>query len=325
MSTYNTYAEAKIANPECVAIYKNEDANEFSVSMKTGELTITPGRWELCNPADHCSTLAEFLDAGYELVDGDYYLANGNVRPIGRGGINVKDSNSPRSCDHSIHILSAVAIGGGSKIPENKVSEVTNIDFEFGRKIGATLYNPNAKLAIFYRESGVFEYYSNRWGKFRECKNNNKWRAENLKPIPPAQQKRTKESAAIETLERMGYVWKGGELWKPSVGIAPNYIKPKRTEVEYVKVIESIFDLKDEFERGDLYVFNGGNYTECKYDGDVATGFVHAKLFRCIETEISERDEFIERMRKFDGKILCARSSDEIWGCLFDDGLRFNK
>ncbi|AUR86341.1 hypothetical protein NVP1084O_134 [Vibrio phage 1.084.O._10N.261.49.F5] len=209
MNTYDSYAAAKIAMPEST-IYEYE--GNFSLFKGLGSTE--------CNPADHCSTLAEFLEAGYKLVDGDVVWHDG-VKCLFKMSRH-DDYNSPMGCDHKISILSAAAIGGGSKIP--------------------------------------------------------------------AQQKRTKESTAIETLEKMGFEWKGGELWKPPVGSAPEYIKPKRTNVEYVKVIESIFDLKGEFERGDLYVFNGGNYTECKYDGDVATGFVHAKLFRRIETEISARD-----------------------------------
>jgi hypothetical protein len=31
----------------------------------------------------------------------------------------------------------------------------------------------------------------------------------------------TKHAAAVRTLEALGYVWKGGELWKPPLGMSP--------------------------------------------------------------------------------------------------------
>lgn len=35
---------------------------------------------------------------------------------------------------------------------------------------------------------------------------------------------RTAESSAVKTLESLGYVWNGGEQWKPPIGNAPSYI-----------------------------------------------------------------------------------------------------
>lgn len=35
---------------------------------------------------------------------------------------------------------------------------------------------------------------------------------------------RTVESSAVETLKSLGYIWNGGEQWKPPVGKAPSYI-----------------------------------------------------------------------------------------------------
>lgn len=48
----------------------------------------------------------------------------------------------------------------------------------------------------------------------------------NLTEIPISELKiRTKESTAVETLERMGYEWKGGELWKSPLGKKPGYLQ----------------------------------------------------------------------------------------------------
>ena len=35
---------------------------------------------------------------------------------------------------------------------------------------------------------------------------------------------RTAESSAVKTLESLGYVWNGGEQWKPPIGNTPSYI-----------------------------------------------------------------------------------------------------
>ena len=48
---------------------------------------------------------------------------------------------------------------------------------------------------------------------------------------------RTKESTAVDTLEKMGYSWNGGELWKPPIGKVPYYIRNnKNTKTTYEKV-----------------------------------------------------------------------------------------
>jgi len=39
-----------------------------------------------------------------------------------------------------------------------------------------------------------------------------------------------KESAAVRTLEKLGYTHNGGELWKPPLGAPPELIKEQKTE-----------------------------------------------------------------------------------------------
>mgnify|MGYP007096664212 CR=1 FL=1 len=127
---YKTYAEAKIANPnsEIVTTGKNwafdkEDVGTFEAGVFDnyggvpifGAHLIGDHAWVICNPADYCLGLKEFLEAGYNLVYGDkiqtskesiYTISDNN------SGFNNKDDSS-----NKVFILSASALNGGCKIP----------------------------------------------------------------------------------------------------------------------------------------------------------------------------------------------------------------
>lgn len=119
---YKTYAEARIANPDCEIVTTGKDwAFEKSLKGVFQALGDSDGlrhsvgddAWVICNPADYCSTLKEFLDAGFKLVEGDKFIGvSGSV-------ISVKNP-SASSCqddsDINRYILSAAAINGGCKI-----------------------------------------------------------------------------------------------------------------------------------------------------------------------------------------------------------------
>lgn len=51
---------------------------------------------------------------------------------------------------------------------------------------------------------------------------------------------RTKESAAVETLESKGYTWNGGQLWKPPIGNAPAYIAGDKPKSELLQRAEKL-------------------------------------------------------------------------------------
>lgn len=57
---------------------------------------------------------------------------------------------------------------------------------------------------------------------------------------------RTKESAAVETLESKGYIWQGGQFWKPPIGKAPAYITgehpavPEEATPDDIEILASI-------------------------------------------------------------------------------------
>ena len=118
---YKTYAEAKIANPACEIvttgknwIYDKELTGTFQPRVTEGRShAINDYSWVICNPADYCSTLKEFLEAGLELVEGDKFIGiHGNL-------IKVKEvvmSDTPNESDNDRYILSAEALDGGCKI-----------------------------------------------------------------------------------------------------------------------------------------------------------------------------------------------------------------
>lgn len=81
--------------------------------------------------------------------------------------------------------------------------------------------------------------------------------------------------------------------------------QPKRVKVDYVKVEDSIFDLRPYFEAGELYFRWLGNgeegsggvgYDKITTESMLLCRYEEGRLLRRIETEITERDEFIEAM-----------------------------
>jgi hypothetical protein len=115
---YKTYAEAKIANPDCEIVMTGKDWSGSDRFIGTFEAldnghTIGNRSWVICNPADHCSTLKEFLDAGLKLGDGDKFIGIGGYIVIVKktSAVNVPDDE-----DVNRYILSAAALNGGCKI-----------------------------------------------------------------------------------------------------------------------------------------------------------------------------------------------------------------
>lgn len=114
---YKTYAEAKIANPdsEIVTTGKNWGGTGFLIGtfeIKSEEHYLGDSSWVICNPADYCSSIKEFFDAGFVLNVGDSF--------IGRSGraFAVKLPSQFRKLENDNgYILSAAALNGGCKIP----------------------------------------------------------------------------------------------------------------------------------------------------------------------------------------------------------------
>lgn len=120
MNTYNTYQEAKIANPDCDIYYY--DGKFYAYSKDTAVMllseTLSP-----CKPADHCMTVEEFLADGNKLIGGDLIMqVNGKVAHVDEDpDWNIKDD-----LDVDRHILRAAAL---NKTKRTKV-EYVKVEFD---------------------------------------------------------------------------------------------------------------------------------------------------------------------------------------------------
>ncbi|AUR81758.1 hypothetical protein NVP1013O_11 [Vibrio phage 1.013.O._10N.286.54.F9] len=126
MKTYNTYQEAKIANPDqdiSVSMSKVFAASSYVSNIL---LSGCVQGWNKCNPADHCMTVEKFLADGHKFVDGDIYL-NSSGRTL--GVVNIPDYNNKRSTiDCDLYILHAAALETKEPKRTKKVYEVVGRD-----------------------------------------------------------------------------------------------------------------------------------------------------------------------------------------------------
>lgn len=95
-----------------------------------------------------------------------------------------------------------------------------------------------------------------------------------------------------------------------------------RTRTEYEKVTESIFDLRDEFERGELYCKHehARECTQITNTQTLAQALHGGYCYRLVEKEIDERQEFIERAKDL---IDASKDADYSLGNMYDAGCRF--
>lgn len=161
MKLYNTYAEAKIDNPDCEIVASIENflgnpagTNKFRVSPSSPTGSII-GAWVTCDASCHCSTVAGFLDAGYKFEVGDIGLdESGSVRHVEK----VLDWNTRLTNDDKRYILRAAALNGGCKIPTKE----PKMKAEYVKVEASS--NEIAKMMIdgevFYSDNGKQNY---RW------------------------------------------------------------------------------------------------------------------------------------------------------------------
>ena len=109
MTTYNTYQEAKIANPR-------EDIYEFE-----GYFSSFKGIGsKKCNPADHCITLEKLLSDDLNLDVGDVLFGEDEVEVVS-SVFDCNAYNNPDSVDSNIYILRAAALENiPTETPEEK-------------------------------------------------------------------------------------------------------------------------------------------------------------------------------------------------------------
>lgn len=111
---YKTYAEAKIANHDSeiyCAMISNDGRGIYG---KLIDINMVTKSHYLCNPADYCSSLKDYFDAGFKLVAGDKIIGvDKSVFDIAE----YTEFNEPDEEDCERYILSAAALNGGCKIP----------------------------------------------------------------------------------------------------------------------------------------------------------------------------------------------------------------
>lgn len=240
MTTYNSYAAAKIANPKC------DIARNGKIFAPTTILSVGDAfKWTLCNPANHCPTLAEFSGAGYKLVEGDLYEYKGAVITV--NNVKLENTNAESDCDR--YVLRAKALGQPQE------------------------------------EKGAFDVMA-------------------------------KDNEAAEAKA------------------VAEYKKPQpqpRTKVEYVKVkFVSDKEKAEAFINGGLRYFTHGSIRgDLEHDTIPVTRLDELlcgnAIYRRIETEISERDLFIDSVKSmglcfFDGSKLLECQAEHLGSELFNSG-----
>jgi hypothetical protein len=136
MKTYNTYQEAKIANPE-MEVYKLKGGRGFASCDNAGDFvrfTDLSCDAEKCNPANYCMTLADFLDAGHLLADGDVVLTTyGSVGTMGENGYYCVNFNRRDRDDENVHILRAATLEekiGTTDDDRNELKPSCRVEFD---------------------------------------------------------------------------------------------------------------------------------------------------------------------------------------------------
>ena len=258
MTTYNSYQEAKIANPE-LNIYWLESRGLFLADEISGDVimdTTHDSKGYYCAPADHCMTVEQFLKAGHKFVEGDLCLGRDDKLLVISGSRLALGWNDKSQIIDGIdrYILRAAALEEKPKIES---------DYDKGMR-------------------------------------------EAMKKIAKSCGKSFCVDIGYEDLP---------DLVESLINPKPEE-KPKR--VEYVKVEDSIFDLQSDFESGCLFGDSSGlvkvsslAYLGACYD----TGTIYCR----IETEITERDEFINECIVH-GDLIARDGAREVYGNLFDSG-----
>ena len=106
MKVYDSYAEAKIANPES-DIYERMCVDFATADYVSLVAMCGAGEgWNKCNPADHCMTVDQFIAEGHRFANGDICLDDGDV-------VTVKcraEWDEPSPGDNERYVLRAAAL-----------------------------------------------------------------------------------------------------------------------------------------------------------------------------------------------------------------------
>lgn len=121
MTTYSTYQEAKIANPEEEILKARDDwdgckcyVGKF-IANKPDESGGVPfigkGSFKKCDPSKYCITVEKFLADGHKVFMGDVIInANGNVNNITQGCASMLNGEGGAKFNDTRYILHAAAL-----------------------------------------------------------------------------------------------------------------------------------------------------------------------------------------------------------------------
>lgn len=104
------------------------------------------------------------------------------------------------------------------------------------------------------------------------------------------------------------------DRWLPTSWNDITHIKPippkPQVRVEYEKVTGSIFDLKDEFENGELYEPDNGEYEKITLESDLVELYGFGLIYRLVERSSDWRDDvsdFIDKCKNESGSFGASR------------------
>lgn len=278
MTTYNSYEEAKIANPE-ESVYKVLSNGLFISFDKEAEMirdVIQGSDAKLCNPADHCMTVEQFLNAGHKLVGGDAFTGVCGKALIVGADIQELGINNRVESDSICFILRAAAL-------EEKPFLQTGEEFEHTKTLNF-IYD---RMVDVHGENENVDYMHKLKNAIMMVKN--------------------RESPC---------------------NTAASGEEPKRVKVEFVKV-----EFASDKEKAEAFIGGGLRYfTHGKVKGDMERDTIPVTrldellcgnaIYRRIETEMTERDEFVEVIKRLqEDYILNDNYDTEQFGeFLFDSG-----
>ncbi len=168
MTTYNTYQEAKIANPD-QDIY-NDTHGKFR-PIKDAPTSHFANGWELCKPQNYCMTVERFLVGGHRLEIDDWVIGvRGLTFQISSNEIDEWNVKSVTPMDSKLYILRAAALE--TKEPKRtkesyeKVEFIKLSDAALAVDAGNIQFNKfgnqpidDKALALHYYNNGTLSFY----------------------------------------------------------------------------------------------------------------------------------------------------------------------
>lgn len=285
MKKYKTFQEAMIENPDYF-IFKSSD---FFYAVKGDSVAVSAEQGLiLCNYEDYCVTVEDFLNNGHLVECGDLVIDSARCvwELVDCDGVGIVNGFTARKAKNS-YILRAAAL--------EKPPLQTGEDFE------------HTKTLNFIRDRLVEVYGVNASYDYMHKLNN-----------------------AIAFVERMEDVKKNCGGIEPKVlrgAVEIEKEKPKRTKVEYVKVELSMGELASLMIDGEVFYGEDKStkyrWLDCGFKKDESwTPWLshNESYYRRVETEITEREEFIDEAKKLTSDFTKQSKTSGFFEFMFNSG-----